>query len=230
MEIKHTKASQNTSSFESKPGLEIVLKCDSVGSLEAAVKALSEMTDSGVISIIQSSVGAIGKSDVFIAETGSRLIVGFQVDVLPGIDRVLKKQGIEVRLYEVINSLTSDLRTIVENMISSVPEEEVTGTAKVIALFKSSRRGIIIGCQILGGFFSVGRHFRIISAMGQIYNGRVESIHLGDNIIQKATQGQKIGIKIKDFKKTKIGDLVECFRILPKKEKPWHPSGEIIRK
>ena len=212
------------------PKLEIVLKCDSVGSLEAVTAALSEMTLEFDISIIHRGIGGISKSDVLFAETASRLIVGFQVDVLPGMDKVLKEHGVEVRLYEVIYQVTADIRAIAESMIPSESPEQITGSARVIALFKSSRKGIIMGCEVLDGSLAPGQHFRIISAMGPVYSGAIESLHIRENAVQKATQGQQVGIRIRDFDKAKIGDLVEGYRRLPQKARPWEPKGQVLRK
>jgi translation initiation factor IF-2 len=216
--------------LRTRPELEIVLKCDSAGSREAVTAAILKMTVPEVdISIIQSGIGAVSKSDVLLAETGSRLIAGFLVDVTRGVDRLLKERGVEVRLYEVIYKLTEDIRAIAESFIPPVLQEQVTGSGKVIALFKSSRKGIILGCEVLNGFLALGQHFRIISAMGPIYSGIIESLHIGEEAVQKATPGQQVGIKIKDFKKAKIGDLVESFRSHPReKAKVWQPTGKII--
>jgi translation initiation factor IF-2 len=213
-----------------RPKLEIVLKCDSMGSLEAVTAAISEMTLEFDISIVHSGIGGISKSDVLFAETAGSLIVGFQVDALPGMDKILRAHGVEVRLYGVIYQLTADLRAIAESMIPPESQEDIIGSAKVIALFKSSRKGIIIGCEIQEGFLARGERFRIISAMGPVYSGTLESLHIRENAVQKATRGQQAGIKISDFNKVRIGDLVECYRPLPLKGSPWKPKGQIIRK
>lgn len=214
-----------------KPRLKTVLKCDSVGSLEAVTHALSELALPGVdVTLIHTGLGAVSKSDVLLAETASRLIIGFQVDVLPGMGKVLKEHRVEVRLYEVIYALTDEIKALAESLIPSVAQEQVIASAKVIALFKSTRKGIIVGCKVLEGFLSVGQRFRIISAVGAIYIGTIESLHIGQGVIQKAMPGSEVGIKIKDFNKAHIGDLVESFRHLPQKVRPWEPQGQIIRK
>ncbi|HAM49627.1 MAG TPA: hypothetical protein DCP92_02620 [Nitrospiraceae bacterium] len=226
MTHKQKKTSQRTRSK-----LEIVLRTDSIGSLEAVTHVLSEIilpeTD---INIIHSGIGAVSKSDVLLAETGSRLIVGFQVDVLPGVEKALKGHRVEVRLYDVIYTLTADIRVLAESMTPPVSEEQIIGSAKVIAIFKSTRKGIIIGCEVLDGFVAVNERFRIISAMGPAYSGTIQSLHIGTNTVQQATRGQQVGIKISDFNKAKIGDLVESFRPLTQKYRIWEPTGRIVRK
>jgi len=227
--VKH--AAPAPESAESRPPrLELVLKADSVGSVEAVSKSVSAILLPQVeIAVIQSGVGDVNKSDILMAETGSGLIAGFQVDVLPGMSNLLREHRVEVRLYEVIYNLTADVRGIAETLVPPVSDEQVIGSAKVVALFKSSRRGIIIGCEVRDGFLAVGQRFRIISAMGPLYSATVESLHVGEKSIQKAAPGQAVGIKIRDFNKAHIGDIVETFRPI-KKTPGWHPAGEIIRK
>jgi translation initiation factor IF-2 len=212
------------------PRLEIVLKCDSAGSMEAVTAAISKIESGMEINVIHSGLGAVSKSDILMAETSSGLIAGFQVDIQPEMDRMVREHNVEVRLYDVIYTLADDIKAIAESMVPAESGEDVIGSARVIALFKSSRRGIIIGCEVSKGFLSHGQHFRIISAMGPVYGGVIESMHIDDKAVQKATPGQQVGIKIKDFNKAKIGDLVESFRPLPQKVQRWHPSGKIIKK
>jgi translation initiation factor IF-2 len=130
----------------------------------------------------------------------------------------------------VIYVLTDDIKAIAEGMIPPVAQEQIIGSARVIALFKSTRKGIILGCKILDGFLSLGHKFRIISAIGPIYTGTIESLHIGQSVVQKAISGSEVGIKIQDFNKAHIGDLVESFRTVPRKVPPWEPQGRIIRK
>ncbi|RJQ49441.1 MAG: hypothetical protein C4538_02220 [Nitrospiraceae bacterium] len=226
--IEHHPAEQS-----SKPKLEIVLKCDSAGSVEAVSASILKAAPAEVdVHIISSGVGDIHKSDILIAETGSRLVVGFQVCVPPGVDRELKEHAVEARLHEVIYHLTEDIRNIAESLITrTAPEENIIGSAKVIALFKSSRKGVIIGCEVMSGHLAVGQHFRVISATGPVYTGSIESMHIEDKTVQKAVAGQKAGIKISDFHNAKIGDLVESFKPSPaKRPSAWRPVGGVLRK
>jgi len=215
-----------------KPKLEIVLKCDTVGSVEAVTKGLAAVTVPDLdISVIHSSIGAISKSDVFFAETASRLIVGFQTGVMPLLDKVLREHRVEVRLYDVIYDLIDDIKSVAGNLVPHFPEEQIIGSGKIIALFKSSRKGIILGCEVLEGVFAIGERFRVISAMGPVYEGAIESLHVGDASVKKAVSGQQAGIRIKRISSAKIGDLVESFRPPPTIKAPaWEPTGQIIRK
>lgn len=219
-------------SRKTKRPLELVLKCDSAGTVEAVRESIAAISVPDVpIEIIHAGVGIINKSDIFLAESGSRLIVGFNVDVMPKIGELLKRYSIEIRLYEVIYKLLEDLQAIAESLIPfKAAPDQTLGTAKVIALFKSSRKGIILGCEVQEGHLALGQQFRVISAMGPVYTGRIESLHIEKDAVQKATVGQQVGLKINDFNKVEVGYLVESFS--PQKQrgpKPWEPRGEVVR-
>jgi translation initiation factor IF-2 len=212
-------------------GLEIVLKCDSVGTQEAVISSLEKMEQGGLgIEVIHAGIGPVSQSDLFLAMAGSRLVVAFGVDVLPRIERLSKEKGVEVRIYETIYALTEDLRKIVSSLIPKEPQEKITGRGKVIALFKSTRKGMILGCEVLEGQFAVGKAFRVISTPGIVYSGKIQSLHIEQDAVNKAEPGRQVGVKIADFNRGRLGDLVECFEMVRvRDEAAWKAKGGIIR-
>lgn len=220
-------------SEQNKNKLEIVLKCDSAGSEEAVLASLSAIQIPEIeLEVIHSDVGSVTKSDLLIAQTASKLVLGFNVGIASKIEPLCKEQGIEVRLYDVIYALTKDLQSIAKGLVAPKEEaEKITGKAKVIALFKSSRKGVIIGCEVLEGTLAVGKKFRIVSAMGAVYTGEIESLHIQKDSVKEAKPHQQVGIKIIGLKKASIGDLVECFEISrPSGGKLWQPKGGVFKK
>jgi translation initiation factor IF-2 len=209
--------------------LDLVLKSDTVGTLQAVLASLDKIHIAGVaVHVIGQGVGPVTKSDLMMAVTGSRLVVGFCVDVAARLEAAAKEQSVEVRLYEVIYDLVRDVERIAKGVIPSDPEERVTGQAQVIALFKSSRKGIILGCQVSGGKLARGKRFRVITAMGPVYQGTVESLHVEEHAVKEAGPGQQVGLKIHDFKDAKIGDLVECYEpARADATKIWRPKGGV---
>ena len=185
----------------------------------------------GEIQVIHTGVGAITKSDLLMALSASRLVAGFNTDVMPNLQQICREQQIEVRLYNVIYRLSQDLQEIAGSLnIQEEEVEKVIGKAKVIALFKSSRKGSILGCEILEGTLRQGQTFRVISAMGPVYTGRIESLHIERDEVRSAGVGQQVGLKISGFNKAQVGDYVESFEIsITKKEKRWQPSGDILK-
>ncbi len=211
--------------------VEVVLKCDSKGTEEAVIERLETVhNDEYEIGVIHADIGDVSKSDIDMAMTGSRLVIGFNVGIMPKMEQFSKEHGVEVRFYDVIYRLTEDLQAILDSLIEPDEPETVTGQAKIIALFKGGRKDTIIGCQVMNGKLSVGDSFRIISAMGPIYEGTIESMHIEKDAVTEGKRGENVGIKVGEFRKAKVGDLVECYE-KPKRQgkKPWNPRGGIHR-
>ena len=215
---------------QEKNHLEIVLKCDTSGCAEAIISSINSLVHPKVkVDIISSGLGAINKSDIFMAETGSRLIIGFNVGYLPHVDDLATEHIIEIRLFDVIYRLIEDIESIIASLAPQKYSEQIIGSAKVIALFKSSRKGIILGCEIMTGKLSLQQPFRIVGAMGIKYTGIIESLHIEKYAVREATRGQQVGLKIRDFNKARIGDLIESYRATSIQHvAPWHPQGRIF--
>lgn len=206
----------------------MVLKSDTTGTLEAVMSSLKSLE--GSIRVIHAGVGPVSKSDLFEAFPGAGLVVAFGVDVLPRIESLSKEKGVEVRTYKTIYTLKEDLERIASSLAPREAEEKITGTAKVIALFKSSRKGIILGCEVKEGEVAVGKNFRIISGPGVVYMGKIGSLHIEEQEVKRARAGQQVGVKIADFKRGRLGDLLECFEtVRAKNDQRWKPKGGVVR-
>jgi translation initiation factor IF-2 len=220
----------DVSAKAAKAPLKIVLKGDSQGSVEALQSALAELKQQGyLVEVIHSDLGPVNKSDLLMAMSGDRLVVGFQVGVQPKLELLAEQQGVEVRLYNVIYTLVRDLRDIMaSSQAAPGPSEEILGKARIIALFKTGRKGIIIGCEVQEGKLLTGKPFRIISAMGPVHSGKIESMQIDNQPVKEAPSGRQVGIMIHNFKQARIGDLVECFQptTAPKPSR-WGPRGGV---
>lgn len=212
--------------------LEIVLKCDSFGTVEAITAILTGMKIPGVeIKVIHSGVGDITKNDILMALTGSRLVTGFDVGVAPRLEQWAKEHGVEVRLYGVVYTLSEDLKALARSLTEPEPEEQTLGRARVIALFKSSHGSVIVGCEVLEGVLAQGRNFRIINAMGPAYTARIESLQVEKQAVKEARAGQQAGIKVTGFGDVRLGDLIECFEPPSggRRSAAWRPRGAVLR-
>ena len=211
--------------------LEIVLKCGTDGSREAIEKALREEgADRLELAVIHSGVGEVNKNDILLAATASRLIIGFEVGVNPHLEAELQKSGVEVRLYQVIYRLLEDLLALETSLITEPSEEQITGQGKVIAIFKGTRHGIILGCEVTSGRLAVGERFRVIGAMGPIYQGRIESLHIEKTVVRAAIPPQRVGLLIHDFQRAGVGDLIESFRPGGPPASGWHPQAGVLHR
>jgi len=209
--------------------LELVVKGDTGDIVKAVVSSLLALSIPECrVAVIGQGVGDINKNDLLTAATGSHLIIGFNVNVLPHVAEECRHQTIDVRLYGVIYTLIEDMRRLIGSIVPPLSEEVITGNARVIALFKSSRKGVIIGCQVLDGRIRQGDNFRLISAMGPIYSGTIGSLHIEQDSVSQALAGHNVGIKIPDFKRVSIGDMVECLAISKAKPgKRWEATGTV---
>ena len=211
--------------------LEVVLKCDVAGTAEAISASLAEISVSGVqIDLIHVGVGNVSKSDMLMAQTGSKLVLGFNVDITPKLEQEIKEFGVEVRLYDTIYKLTEDMRKTARSFVSKEPEEKITGKARIIATFKASHKGMIIGCEVYEGSIEMGRDFRVITAMGPAHFGKITSLQIERQSVKAGKPGQQVGIQLEGWNKAKIGDLVECYESLPPKGGGrWKPRSGVIR-
>jgi len=213
------------------PRLEIVIKCGTDGSRAAIEKALREKLPSQVsLAIIHNGVGPVNKNDILLATTASRLIVGFEVGVNPHLDEELRRNGVEVRLYQVIYRLLEDLLALEASLLVEADAEQILGQAKVVALFKGTRHGVILGCEVTAGRLAVGERFRLIGAMGPIYSGKVESLHIEKSEVRAAIPPQRVGLQVHDFQRAAVGDLIESFRPAGPPPPVWQPKPGVLRR
>lgn len=230
--VPKTTSSYSSGNETRRSRLEIVLKCDVAGTVEAVAASLESLNVPGVdLEIIHSGVGNISKSDVLMAQTGSRLVIGFNVETMPKLDRHIKEHGIEVRLYDTIYTITEDIKKIAQNLKPREPQEKITGKARIIAIFKGSRKSTVIGCEVLEGSIELGKNFRVITAMGPAYTGKIASLQIERKNVKKGNAGQQVGIQISDWNKARVDDLVECFEITQNTGGgPWHPRSGVFHK
>jgi translation initiation factor IF-2 len=165
------------------------------------------------------------------AQTGSRLVIGFNVETMPKLDRHIKEHGIEVRLYDTIYTITADVKKIAQNLQVKPAQDNITGKARIIATFKGNRKSTVIGCEILEGNLELGKNFRVITAMGPAYTGKITSLQIERKNVKSGKPGQQVGIKISDWNKARVDDLVECFEAAQSTPGgPWQPRSGVFRK
>jgi len=128
------------------------------------------------------------------------------------------------------DKLNEDMRRIAQSFIIQEGEEKITGKAKVIATFRSSPKGVVIGCEVLEGSIELGNDFRVITAMGPAYFGKIISLQIERQNVKKARPGQQVGIKLEGWNKAKVDDLVECYESIQQKgASRWKPRSGVTR-
>ena len=183
--------------------LNLVIKADVQGSVEAAVSELDKIkSDEVAVRVIHTGVGGITESDVMLAAASKAIVVGFNVRPNAEARGLADREGVDIRTYKVIYKLTEDIEKALVGMLTPDIVEEVTGSAEVRQLFKASRIGTIAGCMVTGGTITRGSSARVIRDGVVAWEGEIESIrHLKDEV-REIREGFECGIVLKEDRKS----------------------------
>jgi len=192
--------------------LDIVLKADVAGSLEALQDEIAKVPQEQVaINIIHSQTGGINESDVMLASASDAIIIGFNVRPLADARRAAEREGVDVRTYSVIYKITEDLRNAMEGMLEAVEVEETLGEAEVKQTFKASKVGRIAGCIVNEGKVTRDASVRLVREGTVIWDGKLGSLRRFKDNVQEVEQGQECGIVLDGYADVKEGDMLEFY-------------------
>jgi translation initiation factor IF-2 len=193
--------------------LNIVLKADVAGSLEALQDELAKVPQEQVaINIIHSQTGGINESDVMLASASDAIIIGFNVRPLLDAKRAAEREGVDVRTYSVIYKITEDLRNAMEGLLEAVEVEETIGEALVKQTFKASKVGRIAGCIVAEGKAVRTASVRLIREGTVIWTGELASLRRFKDNVQEVEEGQDCGIVLDGYADVKEDDVLEFFQ------------------
>jgi translation initiation factor IF-2 len=193
--------------------LDIVLKADVAGSLEALQDELAKVPQEQVaINVIHSQTGGINESDVMLAAASDAIIIGFNVRPLAEARKAAEREGVDVRTYSVIYKITEDLRNAMEGMLEALEVEETVGEAEVKQTFKASKVGRIAGCQVTEGKAVRDASVRLIREGTVIWTGRLASLRRFKDNVQEVDEGQECGIVLDGYADVKEEDVIEFFQ------------------
>jgi translation initiation factor IF-2 len=193
--------------------LNIVLKADVAGSLEALQDELAKVPQERVaINIIHSQTGGINESDVMLASASDAIIIGFNVRPLLDAKRAAAREGVDVRTYSVIYKITEDLRNAMEGLLDAVAVEETIGEALVKQTFKASKVGRIAGCIVAEGKAVRTASVRLIREGTVIWTGELGSLRRFKDNVQEVEEGQECGIVLDGYADVKEDDVLEFFQ------------------
>jgi translation initiation factor IF-2 len=193
--------------------LNIVLKADVAGSLEALQDELAKVPQERVsINIIHSQTGGINESDVMLASASDAIIIGFNVRPLLDAKRAAAREGVDVRTYSVIYKITEDLRNAMEGLLDALEVEETVGEALVKQTFKASKVGRIAGCIVAEGKAVRTASVRLIREGTVIWTGHLGSLRRFKDNVQEVEEGQECGIVLEGYADVKEDDVLEFFQ------------------
>jgi len=192
--------------------LDIVLKADVSGSLEALQDEIAKLPQGEiVVNVIHAAPGGINESDVMLAAASDAVIIGFNVRPLADARRAAEQEGVEIRSYSVIYKVTEDLRAAMEGMLQPEEVEQTLGQAEVLELFKASRVGTIAGCSVTDGKVVRGAEVRLVRDGTVVWTGRIGSLRRFKDDVSEVEAGLECGIVLEGFQDVKVGDFLEVF-------------------
>ena len=200
----------NASADKSKE-LNLIIKCDVQGSVEALSQSLMKLDVEGLkVNIIRASVGAITDTDVTLAEASNAIIIGFNVRPMAPDRNEAQAKGIEIRLYSIIYKVLEDIEAALKGLLDPVYEEVVTGQAEVRQTFKLSSVGTIAGCYVTDGVIERNSLVRVLRDGIVIFEGKMASLKRFKDDVKEVKNGFECGITIEKFNDIKEGDVIEA--------------------
>ncbi|RUO59433.1 translation initiation factor IF-2 [Pseudidiomarina insulisalsae] len=192
--------------------LNIVLKSDVQGSLEAIADSLQKLsTDEVKVNIIGSGVGGITETDASLASASNAIVVGFNVRADASAKRVIEQESVDLRYYSVIYDLIDEVKQAMGGMLAPEFKQQIIGLAEVRDVFKSPKIGAIAGCMVTEGVVKRSAPIRVLRDNVVIFEGELESLRRFKDDVQEVRAGMECGIGVKNYNDVKVGDQIEVF-------------------
>lgn len=217
--LKRQQASKLENLFSTMDGagqkqVNIVLKADVRGSLEAITGALNDLsTDEVKVSIVGSGVGAINESDVNLAMTSEGVLLGFNVRADSAAKRLCEREGIDLRYYSIIYEMIDDVKKAMSGLLAPERREEILGVAQVRDVFRSSKFGAVAGCMVIEGTLYRNRPIRVLRDEVVVFEGVLESLRRFKEDVPEVRNGMECGLAVKSYNDVREGDKIEVFEV-----------------
>ncbi|EJN34465.1 translation initiation factor IF-2 [Pseudomonas sp. GM84] len=197
---------------EEKKTLNIVLKTDVRGSLEALQGSLGGLGNDEVqVRVIGGGVGGITESDANLALASNAVLFGFNVRADAGARKIVEQEGLDMRYYNVIYDIIEDVKKALTGMLGSDVRENILGVAEVRDVFRSPKFGAIAGCMVIEGTVYRNRPIRVLRDDVVIFEGELESLRRFKDDASEVRSGMECGIGVKSYNDVKVGDKIEVF-------------------
>ena len=192
--------------------LNIVLKADTHGSLEAIVGSLKNLENEEVkINLVHESVGSINANDLNLALTTNSFVIGFNVRADSAAKKLSEKESIDVLYYGIIYDLIDGMKVAIEGHLKPDVKEEILGTAEVKDLFKSPKFGLIAGSIVIEGTIKRNKPIRVLRDDIVIFEGELDSLKRFKDDANEVPMGTECGIGVSNYKDVQVGDKIEVF-------------------
>ncbi|EHY9870786.1 translation initiation factor IF-2 [Vibrio vulnificus] len=195
--------------------LNIVLKADVQGSVEAIADSLTKLSTEEVkVNIVGSGVGGITETDAVLAEASNAIILGFNVRADASARRAIEAASIDLRYYSIIYQLIDEVKQAMSGMLAPEFKQEIIGLAEVRDVFKSPKLGAIAGCMVTEGLIKRNAPIRVLRDNVVIYEGELESLRRFKDDVAEVKNGYECGIGVKNYNDVRVGDQIEVFETI----------------
>ena len=196
--------------------LRLIIKADVQGSLEPIISSLNEISASDEegqikVNILHHGTGNIGENDVTLAVASQAIVMGFNVTADEAARKTAEREGVSIRLYEIIYRITEDVEKALKGMLTPEEKENVIGQAEVRAVFKIPKIGEIAGCRVIEGEIRRNAFVRVKREDEVLIDGEVSSLKHEKDDVREVRAGFECGIGVKDFGDFEEGDILECY-------------------
>jgi translation initiation factor IF-2 len=192
--------------------LNVIVKADGQGSVEAMCQSLEKMAHEEVrVKIVSRGVGAVNENDVNLASASNGIIIAFDVPVDSGAASLADREKVEVREYAVIYDAIDDVKAALEGLLTPMYESKLSGEAEVVALFESSRAGKIAGCRIRSGKLVAGGNLKVLRKGELIFDGKLDSLRHNKDVVREMSAPAECGVSAHNFNDFQPGDMLQCF-------------------
>lgn len=192
--------------------LNIVLKADVQGSVEALVNALHELSNDEVtVKVVASGVGGINESDAHLAVSSDAIVVGFNVRADSAARKIIEEESLALHYYSVIYDVIDEIKKAIIGKLAPEFREEIVGIAEVRDVFRSPRLGAIAGCMVTEGVVKRNNPIRVLRDNIVIYEGELESLRRFKDDVREVRAGTECGIGVKNYNDVKVGDQIEVY-------------------
>ena len=194
--------------------LNVVLKADVQGSIEALREALGKIeSDKVTLKVIHTAVGGINDGDIMLAAASGAIIIGFNVRPQSKAAQLAEKEGVDVRLYNIIYNIVDDIKKAMEGLLAPIVTEEALGKVEIREVFKLSRSGVIAGCYVLEGKVTRTSKARLVRDSVVIYEGRIGSLKRFKDDVKEVQGGFECGLAIEGYNDIRAGDIIEVYEL-----------------
>jgi len=194
--------------------LNLIVKADVQGSLDPIVSELNKLGEGEIgIKVLYSETGNIGDNDVMLASASNAIIIGFNVQVDVPARRMAEKEGVDIRLYEIIYRMTEDIEKALNGMLEPEIKEQIIGRAQVLAVFTASKFGKVAGCRVTDGELRRNAKVRLYRGTDIVYEGDMGSLRHEKEDVREVRQGYECGVGFKSFNDIQVGDQLVCYTL-----------------